>query len=184
MRKFNMKTGISLSLLTIVGLFIIAGTLRSELKGAADGMMPRVTAITQITHEGYRKANLLADDSHLFVTELPEANRIIAKVTLPGSERSVLPSPFASLQALDVSPDQSKLLVSSKSKTSGESEFWTLPVAAGQPARVADLNGRDASWSADGKQLVFAKDRDLFVSSGDGRQAHKIYTWVACRLAL
>src|SRR5215472_7139119 len=91
MRKFNMKTGISLSLLTIVGLFIIAGTLRSDLKGAAKGMIPRVTAITQVTHDGYRKANLLSDDSNLFVTELPEANRIIAKVTLPGSERSVLP---------------------------------------------------------------------------------------------
>ena len=106
-----MKTRISLSILTITGLFIIAGTLRSDLKGAANAMMPRVTAITQITHDGYRKTNLLSDDSSLFVTELPEANRVIAKVTLPGSERSVLPSPFASLQALDVSPDQSKLLV-------------------------------------------------------------------------
>lgn len=171
-----MKTRISLSILTIVGLFIIAGTLRSDLKGAANGMMPRVTAIAQITHDGYRKMNLLSGDSSLFVTELPEANRVIAKVTLPGSERSVLPSPFASLQALDVSPDQSKLLVSSTSKPSGESEFWTLPVAPGRPARVGDLNGRDASWSADGKQLVFTRDTDLFISSGDGSQAHKIYT--------
>jgi len=171
-----MKTRISLSILTIVGLFIIAGTLRSDLKGAASGMMPRVTAITQVTHDGYRKTNLLSDDSNLFVTELPEANRVVAKVTLPGSERSILPSPFASLQALDVSPDQSKLLVSSKSKTSGESEFWTLPVTAGKPARVGDLNGRDASWSVDGKQLVFVKDTDVFVSSPDGSHAHKIYT--------
>jgi Tol biopolymer transport system component len=171
-----MKTRISLSILMVVALFMIAGTLRSDLRGAASGMMPKVTAITQITHDGYRKTNLLSDDSNLFVTELPEANRVVAKVTLPGSERSVLPSPFASLQALDVSPDQSRLLVSSTSKTSGESEFWTLPVATGKPARVGDLNGRDASWSADGKQLVFAKDADLFVSSGDGNQAHKIYT--------
>ena len=171
-----MKTRISLSILSIVSLFIVAGTMRSDLQGAASGMMPRVTAITQVTHDGYRKTNLLSNDANLFVTESPEENRVVAKVTLPGSERSVLPSPFASLQALDVSPDQSKLLVSSTSKTSGESEFWTLPVATGKPARVGDLNGRDASWSADGKQLVFARDADLFVSSGDGSQAHKIYT--------
>ena len=171
-----MKTRILLSIATVFALFIIAGTLRSDLQGAAGGPIPRVTAITQITHDGYRKTNLLSDQSHLFVTETPESNRVIAKVSLTGSERSVLPAPFASLQALDVSPDQSKLLVSSMSKESGESEFWTLPVADGSPARIGELGGRDASWSADGQQLVFAKEENLFVSSGDGKQSHKIYT--------
>lgn len=171
-----MKTRIWLSILTIVGLFFLGGTLRNDLSGAASGPAPRVTAITQITHDGYRKSNLLSDDTHLFVTELPTANRVIAKVTLPGSDRSVLPSPFASLQALDVSSDHSRLLVSSTSKTSGESEFWTLPVSSGSPSRVGDLNGRDASWSADGKQLVFAKDSDLYVASADGSQSHKVFT--------
>jgi Tol biopolymer transport system component len=170
-----MKMRIVLSILTVVSLFIVAGTMRNDLSGAASGPTPRVTAITQITHDGYRKTNLLSDDSHLFVTELPAANRVIAEVTLPGSDRSVLPSPFTSLQALDVSPDYSKLLVSSTSKTSGESEFWTLPVSSGSPSRVADLNGRDASWSADGKQLVFAKESDLYVANGDGSQSHKVY---------
>ena len=170
-----MKIRISLSILTVVGLFIVAGTMRNDLSGAASGPTPRVTAITQITHDGYRKSNLLSDDSHLFVTELPATNRVIAKVTLPGSDRSVVPSPFTSLQALDVSPDHSKLLISSTSKSSGESEFWALPVESGSPSRVGDLGGRDASWSADGKQLVFAKDSDLFVASGDGGQSHKVY---------
>jgi len=170
-----MKMRIVLSILTVIGLFIVAGTMRNDLSGAASGPTPRVTAITQITHDGYRKTNLLSDDSHLFVTELPAANRVIAKVTLPGSDRSVLPSPFTSLQALDVSPDYSKLLVSSRSKTSGESEFWTLPVSSGNPSRMADLTGRDASWSADGKQLVFAKESDLYVANGDGSQSHKVY---------
>ena len=170
-----MKMRLFLLILTVVGLFIVAGTMRNDLSGAASGPTPRVTAITQITHDGYRKSNLLSDDSHVFVTELPESNRVIAKLTLPGSDRSVLPSPFASLQALDVSPDYSRLLVSSTSKTSGESEFWTLPLSSGSPARVGDLNGRDASWSLDGKQLVFTKDSDLYVASGDGGQARKVY---------
>lgn len=171
-----MKIRISLSILTLFGLFIWGGTLRSDLRGAASGPAPRVTAITQITHDGYRKTNLLSDDSHLFVTELPESNRVIAKVTLPGSERSVVPSPFSSLQALDVSPDHSKLLISSKSKNTGETEFWTLPVVSGNPARVGDLNGRDASWSADGKQLVFAKESDVYLASSDGSNPHRIYS--------
>lgn len=158
-----------------MGLFIVAGTMRNDLIGAASGPAPRVTAITQVTHDGYRKANLLSDDSHLFVTEVPASNRVVAKMTLSGSQRSELRSPFQNLQALDVSPDRSKLLVSA-SKAGGESEFWTLPVGSGTPARVADLAGRDASWSADGKQLVFAKDEALFIANGDGSEAHQIHS--------
>jgi len=171
-----MKTRIWLSILTIVGLFILGTTLRSDLQGAANSTVPRVTAIKQVTHDGYRKTNLLSDDSSLFVTEVPGANRMIAKLDLAGSGRVVLPTPFSSLQALDLSPDHSRLLISSTSKSSGESEFWTLPISSGKPARVGDLGGRDASWSADGKQLVFAKDSDLFVANADGNEAHKIYT--------
>jgi len=172
-----MKTRISLSILTIAGLFVLAGTYRGGLaRGAASGPRPRVTAITQITHDGYRKTKLLADDSQLYVNEAPAADRVIAKVTLPGANRSVVPSPFSSLQALDVSPDHSKLLISSTSKTSGESEFWTLPVAAGNPERVADLTGRDASWSADGKHLAFARGPELYLSSAQGTGPHVVYT--------
>jgi len=170
-----MKMRLFLLILTVVGLFIVAGTMRNDLSGAASGPTPRVTAITQITHDGYRKSSLLSDDSHLFVTELPATNRVIAKVTLPGSDRSVVPSPFASLQALDVSPDHSKLLISSPSKSSGEGEFWALPIESGNPSRIGDLGGRDASWSADGKQFVFAKGSDLYAANGDGSQSHKVY---------
>jgi Tol biopolymer transport system component len=171
-----MKTRISLSILTIVGLFVLGGTLRSDLQGAASGPIPRVTAIKQVTHDGYRKTNLLSDDSSLFVTEVPGTNRMIAKLDLAGSGRVVLPTPFSSLQALDLSPDHSQLLISSTSKSSGESEFWTLPVSSGKPARVGDLGGRDASWSADGKHLVFAKDSDLYLANADGSEVHKVYT--------
>ncbi len=171
-----MKTRISLSIFTIVGMFVIAGTLRNDLQGAANGPTPRVTAIKQVTNDGYRKTNLLSDDSSLFVTELPGSNRMIAKLDLTGSGRVVLPTPFSSLQALDVSADHSKLLIASTSKDSGDNEFWTLPVPSGKPSRIGDLGGRDASWSADGKQLVFAKDSDLFVANADGNGVHKIYT--------
>jgi hypothetical protein len=115
-----MKVRIAVSLLSVVALFVVAGTVRSELRGAASGPAPRVTAITQITHDGYRKANLLSDDLRLFVTELPASSRVIAQLTLPSADRSVLVSPFSSVQVLDISPDHSKLLVSSTAKGSGE----------------------------------------------------------------
>jgi Tol biopolymer transport system component len=170
-----MKTRIGLSIFTIAVLFVLGGTLRN-VRGAASGPTPQVTAIQQITRDGYRKTNLLSDGSNLFVTELPATNRVIAKVGLTGSGRSVLRSPFSSVQALDVAPDRSRLLVSSTSKSSGESEFWTLPLSSGRPARVGELSGRDGSWSADGQLLVFAKDSNLFIANTDGSGARKIFT--------
>src|ERR1051326_2347753 len=165
----ELKVSGILSIVTVVGIIVVAGSNQENLlRGAGTDPAPRVTAITQVTHDGYRKTNLLADDGQLFVTELPASNRVIARVSLPNSDRSLLRTPFTSLQALDISPDHSKLLVSSASKSSGENEFWTLPFAKGRPERVADLNGRDASWSADGKALVLAKGSVLYLADGAG----------------
>jgi len=173
----DLKIRFGLAIITVIGMIVLAGTYKGNTaSGAASGPAPRVTAITQITHDGYRKTNLLADDSQLYVTEVPATNRVIAKVTLPNSDRSVIPSPFSNLQALDLSPDHSKLLISSTSKSSGDSELWTLPVGSGSPERIGDLSGRDASWSADGKRLVYASGSNLFLADATGSQTHQLYT--------
>ena len=44
------------------------------------------------------------------------------------------------------------------------------------PQRVGDLNGRDASWSADGKLLVFAKGPTVYLSDSAGIEEHELYT--------
>lgn len=170
-----MKVRLFLAALTIVGMIVLAGTYQGNLVRGAASPTPRVTAITQVTHDGYRKTNLLASDSQLFVTELPANNRVIARVTLPGSERSVMPGPSASLQALDLSSDHSKLLISSKSKTSAETEFWPLPLMAGSPKKIGDLSGRDASWSADGNLIVFARGSGLYLSNDAGGEGRELY---------
>ena len=172
-REPDLRMRLFLAGAVIFGMIVLGSTRQG--RGAGNGPAPRVTAITQITHDGFRKTNLLADGSQLYVTEVPAADRVIARVTLPGSDRSVVESPLANLQALDLSPDHSKLLVSWKSKTSGENEFWTLPMPAGIPQRVGDLSGRDATWSADGKRLAFAKGSTLYLSTAEGSEAHSIY---------
>lgn len=173
----DLKIRLFLAVLTIFGMIVLAGTYQGNMvRGAGAGPTPRVTAIKQITRDGYRKTNLLADDSQLFVTELPSSNRVIAKVSLPNSNRSVLPTPFASSQALDLSPDRSKLLVVSSSKNSSNSELWTLPLSSGSPQRIGDLSGRDASWSSDGKLIAFANGTILSVANADGSQTRNVYS--------
>jgi Tol biopolymer transport system component len=168
------------ALLTLAAVVVLAGAYPgSRVRGAA-ASAPHVTAITQITHDGYGKSNVVADDSQVYVTELAAANRVIAKVTLSDSNRSLLStaakSSLTNLQALDLSSDHSKLLVSSKRGGSGESEFWILPAGGGSPVRVGKLTGRDATWSSDGEQLVYSKGSVLYVASTAGTEAHELYT--------
>jgi Tol biopolymer transport system component len=170
------KIPLLLAIVGLVGIVTLAGPFSARVRGAAPTAAPRVTSITQVTHDGFRKTNLLADDSELFVTELPAANRVIARVSLPDSGRSLVASPFSSLQALDLSADRSRLLVAPIQAGSSDDEFWTLPVGSGAPQRIGDLAGRDASWSADGQHLVFSKGAVLYVAGAAGTQKHEVYT--------
>ncbi len=165
-----------LAIIASVGLIALAGAFSARARGSASMASPRVTSITQITHDGFRKTNLLADDSQLYVTELPAAHRVIAKVSFPHSDRSLIRSPFSNLQALDLSPDHTKLLVAPIKGGSNDDEFWTLPVDAGSPERIGTLAGRDASWSADGQHLVFSKGSVLYRASANGTEVRELYT--------
>jgi Tol biopolymer transport system component len=136
---------------------------------------PAVKSVTQVTRDGVSKTNLLADESNLYVTEWPAARHVVAKVSLADAHRSVISTAFPNVQALDISADGSKLLVS-PIQTGGDAEFWTLPINAGVPRRVGDLTGRDAAWSADGKYLVFSKGAKVYVASADGTSAREVYT--------
>src|ERR1700689_5532135 len=186
-RVLALKGALFFGILTLIGLIAVTGVLPvNSAPGAASVAEPRVTSITQITRDGFRKTNLLADDSQLFVTELPGANRVIAKVSLsdasrPNSDgtkadRSVVASPFPNLQALDLSPDHTKLLVAPIQAGSKDDEFWPLPVAKGSPERIGDLSGRDAAWSADGQHLVFSKGSVIYLAGANGTQEHELYT--------
>jgi hypothetical protein len=81
----ELKTRLILAAVTVAVMIVLAGSKENVVRGAGNGPVPHVTSITKVTHDGYRKASLLADDSQLYVTELPASNRVIAKVSLARS---------------------------------------------------------------------------------------------------
>jgi Tol biopolymer transport system component len=171
------KIPLFLAIGILVAIIAVAGVFPgSRALGAASVPAARVTSITQVTHDGFRKTRLLADDTQLYVTEVPASQRVIAKVSLPESNRSLVASPFSNLQALDLSPDHTKLLVAPIQSGSSDDEFWTLPVGAGSPERIGTLAGRDAAWSSDGQHLVFSKGSLLYLASATGTHARELYT--------
>lgn len=171
-----LKISSLLAFVTLVGIIAVTGAFPWSLARGSSLALPRVTSVEQITHDGVSKTNLLSDDSNLYVTEWPAARHVIAKVSLQRSDRSLVSSPFSNLQALDLSPDHTKLLVSPIQGGSLDHEFWTLPVASGSPERVGTLTGRDAAWSVDGQHLAFGKGSVLYVASATGTQVRELFT--------
>jgi Tol biopolymer transport system component len=171
-----LKISSFLAILILIGIAAFAGAFFANRARGSALALPKVTSITKVTHDGITKTNLLSDDSNLYVTEWPAARHVIAKVSLQRSDRSLISSPFSNLQALDLSPDHSRLLVSPMQGGSVDNEFWTLPVASGSPQRVGSLTGRDATWSMDGQHLVFGKGSVLYLASATGAQVQELFT--------
>jgi Tol biopolymer transport system component len=169
-RALNLAFALSTGML--LGLVAAAPFARgSDLPSSS----PKIVSVTEATHDGISKINLLSDGSHLYLTEWPAA-QVIAKLSLEGANRSVIASPFSNVRLVDLSPDGTKLLVSAIQPGSRGNEFWTLPVGAGSPEKVGDLTGRDAAWSMDGKQIVFGKGPVLSLATSTGKQVTELFS--------
>ena len=138
--------------------------------------IPRVAAVTPITHDGFVKFSLATDGPRVYVTEFRGGNEILAQVSTAGGETSVISSPLTNVRIQDISRDRSQILVNSWVATEPDDPFWLLPLPSGSPRRLADVMGHGAAWSQDGSKLIFAKGPDLFVAEADGRNAQKLLT--------
>jgi Tol biopolymer transport system component len=160
---------------TAVFVFALTAAIGADLPGESSASKRKVVAITQITHDGVSKTNLLSDGSNLYISESASSHRVLAKVSLHTTNRSLISTQFSNVQALDISPDRNKILVSSPQPNTHTNEFWSLPVGSGVPARIGELTGHDAAWSPNGQLIAFSRDSILYTANSDGGSAHKIF---------
>ena len=136
---------------------------------------PRVTGTTQITHDNFVMGNMLTDGARIYVTQFRPEGLVLAQVSATGGETSAIPAPLKNMMIQDISVDRSQLLVGSFEPTgSRETPLWTLPLPTGSPRRLGDILTTNASWSPDGKQMVFIKGADLYLANADGTAPHRL----------
>jgi serine/threonine protein kinase len=157
---------------------IILATLGYFLRPALPP--PRITGYSQITHDGQQKSfsgqatgTVLTDGSRLFVQENVNGRFIIAQVSAAGGESVPIPTPFANVTPLNISPDKSELLVGSFTGTELNQQLWALPVLGGSPRRVTDLPGWDGTWLPNGNFLIASNNELVEISHSS---AHKFAT--------
>jgi len=146
---------------------------------------PKVIRSVQITHDGFDKTNSLSDGSRLYITESTGSRQFLVQVSVAGGERSVIPTPFASIAISDVSPDHSQMLVTDAVGPENESQIWVLPLPTGTPRRLGDIVAHWNLWSAgwavwfpDGRRIAFTKGSEIYTAKADGTDVRKLVSFV------
>ena len=49
--------------------------------------------------------------------------------------------------------------------------MWAVPVPAGSARRLGGISAWDASWSPDGREIVYARGRELYRARSDGSES-------------
>jgi DNA-binding winged helix-turn-helix (wHTH) protein/Tol biopolymer transport system component len=135
---------------------------------------PKVTETAQLTTDGRLKGgNLVSDGSRLYFSEVVADRTVLASVPVSGGEPVIIPSPFQDTSVIALTNDNSQLLVAD-GQIIGENPLWLLPVLGGPPRRLADVVAHAASWSPDGRQLVYARGSELYLAKADGTEPLKL----------
>jgi len=98
-------------------------------------------------------------------------------VSVNGGEATAIPSPVSHLlQTLDISRDGSYLLVKEFYGARGgfEAPVWLLEVNSGAARKLGDIEAQDAAFAPDGKTIVVARDRELYLTDIQGANPLKL----------
>jgi DNA-binding winged helix-turn-helix (wHTH) protein/Tol biopolymer transport system component len=181
-RNWLFAAGHVLAMLLVLALGITAvGFWRVETAH------PTVSGYVQITHDGKMKrgrstliggpdAALFTDGRRIYLTEGAGNAPVIAEVSAEGGETAAIAVPFQLPQLLDVSRGRSELLVAASVNPVVAPPLWVVPVPAGDPRRLDDVSAWDASWSPDGREMVYISGADLYRAKSDGSEGRRLVT--------
>ncbi len=82
-------------------------------------------------------------------------------------------SPFFFHRLAAVSADGSELLLQSREGYLWRGPLWVIPTVSGPGHRINDVTSTDAAWFPDGKRIVYAIGRALYVAKSDGTDSRK-----------
>lgn len=134
--------------------------------------------ITQITHNGHLAASVVTmdleaaatDGVHLYATVFDNGKAELAAIALPEGDTSLVsvPDEVAGPTLGDISPDGSRLVLRDHLSPESEQPLWVVPTLGGSALRVGNAVAHDATWMPDGKSILYANGKQLFLSGLNG----------------
>ena len=141
---------------------------------------PQILGSTQLTFSGGVVAlemhdvglgRILTDGARIYFLDASDqsGNRLrVAYVSKAGGEAVLLDTSFEHPLPLALSPDGDRLLIRELSHSWSEGPLWIIATHGGAPRRLGEVIAQDATWSPDGRSLVFARGQALFRAGSDG----------------
>jgi Tol biopolymer transport system component len=168
-----------LALLASFLCVVVLAVVLMRLKLWSSPPIPKVIDSVQITRVGQALSRTFSDGTRLyFETFVPPRRIDVMQVSSQGGETIRMSLPIQEPILYDISPTGLELLVggSAHEESQLEEPLWVVPLPAGSPYRVGDILAHDACWAPDGRHLVFANEKHLFVTKPDGSEVRKLAT--------
>ena len=146
---------------------------------------------------GYRRLTTEDDIRHFYPSLSPDGSRVlysafreknayeIYSYDLEDGSVDRLTNRTGVLTAPEYSPDGQRIVYTRWAPNSGKYQIVTMEKNGNNANNIPFVEGWDPTWSPDGKQILFASDRNgpvqLFVMRNDGKNLHQISNLPAMR---
>lgn len=125
-----------------------------------------------------RFPGMVTDGVRIYFPEMRDGNVVVAHASVADGDTSPLVTPpeIARPAVADISRDGSKLLIRGMTWSEMEQPLWIVPVTGGAGRKVLSGLAHDATWLPDGKAILYASGRDLWITQNDGTEPRKMVT--------
>ncbi len=125
-----------------------------------------------------RFARLATDGTNLFYSKILDGKVVLVRSTIAGGETYPLATPaeISSPALTDISPDGSMLLVRSRQRYELEETLWIVPTTGGDGRKAQAERAHDATWHPNGRSILYASGRDLFLRGRNAATSRKLAT--------
>jgi eukaryotic-like serine/threonine-protein kinase len=128
----------------------------------------------QITYTGDKKeGGMVTDGARLYF----QSDGHPVEMSVTGGALQPLQASVAQMKIWDISPDASQLMMFKPdvNDETARGSMWAIPILGGSPRRLGNQMARGASWSPDGRLIVYADLNSVFVSDANGANSREIW---------
>ena len=152
----------------IVLLFLIA----VWFKGSSAS--PVVESVVQLTNDPNAKTGPLATDgARVYFNQGPRGSLKISQVSVNGGQTAEVATTLSNPQIAGLNSDGSSLLLLVSDYLTQSTKMWSLPLPAGEPRKLSDLDVNDATMFPDG-HVIYAKRDGIYIAERDGSNPRKL----------
>ena len=176
-KRFPRNAILAVSLLLLAGIGLAYFMLRPA-------SLPKIIGSTTLVSDGRLKATnlsssllttLVTDGTRLYFSEIVDGYKL-AQVSITGGDAAFIPTPFRNTLVQDIAPNKAELLVLSREAEELDMPLWVLPALGGSPRRLGDVLAHGATYSPDGKEIVYANGNALYRMKSDGTASRQLVT--------